>query len=683
MTSQGYAETMAATMTAPVTAVTATMTTTTTTMPPSMPPMTTTNSPISDQGGPSGFQEQHDLAETEGFVFDQDRRNASSSSGRPSQAAAAVILALALRLQPILKNLRASVAASLRTLGKLLGLDKLVSLVRSLRAVYAGNATKINAGIAAVAAAYWLASKKRQRDARKRAPQRVAVIGSGIAGMGAAWTLNRGGKDVVLYEKKPKLGGNAKAMTWDVDGHKVETGLAVLAWPHQYFHNYNALIDELGIEYEEHELRFFVTERQKDGSTNCVFAHGRENWEPDADLAKDLKNWDRLYRFVKRVNAVFQPSPVPSMYRVGFANPLNLIPLRVLCKFFGVSQRFWNLVFVPIHTSTFLEVEMETLPATMAEVLNEVVPFTETPLMRAWKTHSYDTIKTMASELPTGAVRTSCAVESARYVARSDGSGFDIHIMDEDGKEEVFDAIVFACSAPAMNQILHGKGATLPGQVLEPNKANGLNNINDRGVVAGLKSRLLNALESTLLDNIMYTTDRDKTFEKGVVHSDADAVLPSQYKDEVLESYCNYVEVDAKNPREIENSFVISSWAPTVRHPDVQGKRAMLVSYNADSKLDAAGTDAEWVSTSREAHPCLTLFQLASSVVCWPFLQGARNGQTYFCGSAVLPANGHDLSFLSGVVAANELGAPYPFAHDPTAHDDYLRLRKLMLRFWA
>jgi hypothetical protein len=191
----------------------------------------------------------------------------------------------------------------------------------------------------------------------------------------------------------------------------------------------------------------------------------------------------------------------------------------------------------------------------------------------------------------------------------------------------------------------------------------------------------MNFLETTLLSNTLYTTDRDKTFERGIVHSDAKAVLPDSMREEVLESYCNYIEVDSQNPVNLENSFVISSWAPTAQEPDVKGKLPMLVTYNAEEKLKNTKTD--WVSTSREAHPCLTFLQLGSSVMLWPVLQGARRDSTFFCGSAVLPANGHDLSFLSGLVAASELGAPYPFPNDKNALADFVRLRKMMLSIWA
>lgn len=627
---------------------------------------------------------QEDFSQEEGFVWQHQESaamNLSNQAGSNPQRSmhkflAAAILACLFKLKPLLTRARESLNAIVRASG----IKQVFALLRKVRALVRAKALYINLGLGAAAAAYYIASSNQKKKLQQRPTQRVAVIGSGIAGMGAAWTLNRGGKDIMLYEKKPRLGGNAKAMTWKVDGEEVETGLAVLAWPHEYFHNYNALIADLGIECEDHDLRFFVTKREQDGSTECVFAHGREDWSPDAELAKDLEKWDRLNVFVKRVNAIFQPSRIPSMYRLSFINPLNMIPLHTLCRLFGISERFWTLIFVPVHTSTFLEVEMDALPSTMAEILNDILPFTSVPVMKAWKTHSYDTIKRMASEFPEESVRTSCEVEKVRYEPREDGTpGFDVFVHDEDGNVEKFDAVVFACSAPAMNRMLHGKGSDLPGA--PPPEANLSNGLNNDTSISSIKRRMLDALESFMLNNTMYTTDRDKTFEKGVVHSNADAVLPDHYKSEILGAYCNYVEVEAKNPQNIENSFVISSWAPTTRH--LNGKLPMLVTYNADDKLDKAGTQADWVSTSREAHPCLTLFQLTSSVTGWPVLQGSRQGQTYFCGSAVLPANGHDLSFTSGVVAATQLGAPYPFEYDRDAHEDYMRLRSLMLQFWA
>lgn len=53
----------------------------------------------------------------------------------------------------------------------------------------------------------------------KASRQRVAVIGGGIAGCGAAWALKQSGHEVVLYEERETLGGNAKTFTWDSPGN--------------------------------------------------------------------------------------------------------------------------------------------------------------------------------------------------------------------------------------------------------------------------------------------------------------------------------------------------------------------------------------------------------------------------------------------------------------------------------
>ena len=44
---------------------------------------------------------------------------------------------------------------------------------------------------------------------------RIAVIGGGISGLGAAYELAKGGVEVVLYEKEDYLGGHAKTVRFE------------------------------------------------------------------------------------------------------------------------------------------------------------------------------------------------------------------------------------------------------------------------------------------------------------------------------------------------------------------------------------------------------------------------------------------------------------------------------------
>jgi hypothetical protein len=43
---------------------------------------------------------------------------------------------------------------------------------------------------------------------------KVAIIGAGIAGCSASWSLQRQGFKPIAIEKRPVLGGNAKVHTW-------------------------------------------------------------------------------------------------------------------------------------------------------------------------------------------------------------------------------------------------------------------------------------------------------------------------------------------------------------------------------------------------------------------------------------------------------------------------------------
>ena len=53
----------------------------------------------------------------------------------------------------------------------------------------------------------------------------------------------------------------------------------------------------------------------------------------------------------------------------------------------------------------------------------------------------------------------------------------------------------------------------------------------------------------------------------------------------------------------------------------------------------------------------------------------------YYCGTFTTPEGGHDLSFMSGLVAAHAVGAPYPFPRDNLeAVADFGLMQKMMLK---
>src|SRR5207302_11056455 len=87
---------------------------------------------------------------------------------------------------------------------------------------------------------------------------KIAIIGGGIGGVGAAYALLESGyKNVTIYEARDKLGGNAKTHIWQNETYNITTGLSVLAWP-LIFRNYIHLLNKLNIKTTIVELPFFI-----------------------------------------------------------------------------------------------------------------------------------------------------------------------------------------------------------------------------------------------------------------------------------------------------------------------------------------------------------------------------------------------------------------------------------------
>lgn len=70
---------------------------------------------------------------------------------------------------------------------------------------------------------------RRPQDHSER--KKVAIIGSGCAGLGAAWALRNTDHEVHLFEKSSRLGGHTNTQIWNRDGKlstPVDTGFIVL-----------------------------------------------------------------------------------------------------------------------------------------------------------------------------------------------------------------------------------------------------------------------------------------------------------------------------------------------------------------------------------------------------------------------------------------------------------------------
>ncbi|MFO1162712.1 MAG: FAD-dependent oxidoreductase [Reyranellaceae bacterium] len=87
---------------------------------------------------------------------------------------------------------------------------------------------------------------------------RIAVIGGGVAGLGAAWLLSRG-HEVVVYERESRFGGHSCTVDVEtpVGGLAVDVGFIV--FNERNYPNLVALFDHLGVLTEASDMSFAVS----------------------------------------------------------------------------------------------------------------------------------------------------------------------------------------------------------------------------------------------------------------------------------------------------------------------------------------------------------------------------------------------------------------------------------------
>ena len=120
----------------------------------------------------------------------------------------------------------------------------------------------------------------------------------------------------------------------------------------------------------------------------------------------------------------------------------------------------------------------------------------------------------------------------------------------------------------------------------------------------------------------------------------------------------------------LECTFVISSQNPSTKDAGVP----MLVTFNSRKAIDKV---QKRIDLPHSVHAVSLRNLLIMSMS--RYLQGKDD--LYYCSTFTTPEGAHDLSFMSGLVAAQAVGAPYPFSPDnEEAHADFGLMQKMMLK---
>jgi predicted NAD/FAD-binding protein len=87
---------------------------------------------------------------------------------------------------------------------------------------------------------------------------KIAVIGAGVAGLGAAWLLSRR-HEVVLYEKNTRLGGHSNTIIASAYGREIPVDTGFIVYNEANYPNLTALFEHLGVGSQASDMSFAVS----------------------------------------------------------------------------------------------------------------------------------------------------------------------------------------------------------------------------------------------------------------------------------------------------------------------------------------------------------------------------------------------------------------------------------------
>lgn len=453
------------------------------------------------------------------------------------------------------------------------------------KAMYYLVATLVLIPTCCVKLAIWLNKFRRERqlppvDPTTQRKHSVAIIGGGIAGCSAAWALKRAGYHVEIFETRHTLGGNAKTVDWEITTNDrplaaakrggnaksnkggagaapadrasstsvisaqaqgqsnsgapklVRTGLSVLAWPPEYFRNYRALLAELGVTAQTVDLPFLI--RGPHGEKE-YWDHSNPTTKLQVQHADDIRKWNEIVSFVRSVNGwIHGTGEVRTLYGANPLNPLNYIPLKVVFWWWGMSANFWENVFVPVYSSSFLTAQLEYLPAIIAPAIDDIIPLRQAPRLDTWDEDSSQVFDKMTAQVE--AVHLEVEVHDVFKDPSTDKImlSFRKHNAQADdanvpppqpSKTRQFDRVIFACPSPAVLSMLS-------------------------------KPSLL---QKTLLNAFTWTDDDyDNSFTTGIIHSDP-RVIPEDQRAHVLRTCSNFIDVKQQPPPNLADARLFVS----------------------------------------------------------------------------------------------------------------------------
>lgn len=273
---------------------------------------------------------------------------------------------------------------------------------------------------------------------------RIAVVGTGIAGNAAAWTLSRR-YPVTVYEREIRPGGHSHTVTVDYDGTPIAVDVGFIVYNELNYPDLTALFDHLDVKTTESCMSFAVT---AEGGRFEWKGGGNNWWQTAVGLFAQPRNLlSPSYLRMLRDILTFGRQSVED-YDAGRLAGLSLGEYFDLRKF---APRLLSDYLGPMGAAIWSTParDMLNFPAEnfVAFFKNHRLLQYERPLWRTVKGGSHNYVEKLADAFR-HQVRLGCAVTSIERKARG------VVVTDSHGGSELYDHVVIAAHSDQALQML-------------------------------------------------------------------------------------------------------------------------------------------------------------------------------------------------------------------------------------
>ncbi len=426
--------------------------------------------------------------------------------------------------------------------------------------------------------------------------RRIAIVGGGISGLGAAWALNHHPDrfDFRLFEAQEQVGGNAITADMPQDGGgSIPFDISVTACIPSIYHHIVLLMERFGIELVDTRFSYSVKYQGR------LYAH-----DFDSDIRQQLQpEIAKFQRMLRRLHRIGWLTRKQSKF-LNALNPFNYISMGTVLNLGGFSGEFRYKVLKPMFVNFLMATNVFDMPAALFSRYLEFFDIETSTPMQTWDQGT----RRIYEELSAGFRDKIFLGRPVRKVYREKTG---VVVEDENGVREAFDDVIFACNANQTLMLL------------------------DKPTF----------LERSILSSIRYESE---LHNHTVVHSDASVLPDNEVKP--LTTRSNHIEQYGARPDNYEITYIMHNQQPWAQESD----KPCLVTYNPISPIDESKVVKNWWFQ----HIVHDVRHVAVTANIFRFIQGKR--RTWHCGAHTL-VNAQETCFVTGLAAARQLGADYPF----------------------